>query len=163
MNFTPREPVNFIHAMAIIKQILSRKGSETYSVREAESVLDALKIMAEKNTGSVLVLDASGKLTGIFSERDYARKVVLHGKRSATTRVGDVMTRDPITVTSDTSIHECMTLMTENRVRHLPVTQGDSGALIGVISIGDIVKAVIRDQRETIRELEDYIHGGVRT
>ena len=145
--------------MAIIRQILRQKGADVWSVLPDDSVLTALQRMEQKNTGSVLVIDPVKGLIGIFSERDYARKVVLKGKRSAETRVREVMTPEPISVDPDVRLETCMELMTEHRIRHLPVMKGNR--LLGVISIGDIVKAIIDEQRRTIRDLESYIQGGV--
>ncbi len=113
--------------------------------------------MAEHNIGSVLVSDYSDTLIGIFSERDYARKVVLKGKRSAETEVGDVMTREVVRISPDTQIDDCMKLMTDQRIRHLPVM--DEGTLVGVVSIGDVVRAIITNQTAMIRDMESYIHG----
>lgn len=143
--------------MAIVQQILADKGSELWSVAENSTVYDALRLMADKNIGSVLVLNEQGELSGIFSERDYARKVILQGKRSADTLVKEIMSPQPQSITPDTRIETCMELMTRRRFRHLPVLDGDR--LVGLISIGDIVKAIIRNQEEIIREMEGYIRG----
>jgi CBS domain-containing protein len=113
--------------------------------------------MADKNLGAVLVLE-EGQLRGIFSERDYARKVILHGKSSKEISVREIMSSDVITVRPEQSIEECMALMTNNRVRHLPVLENEK--LIGIISIGDAVKAIISEQEFTIKQLESYITGG---
>ncbi|MCX7916239.1 MAG: CBS domain-containing protein, partial [Verrucomicrobiae bacterium] len=121
------------------------------------TVYEALQLMAEKNIGAVVVLE-QGRVVGIFSERDYARKVVLQGKASRTTTVGEVMTRDVLHAKPEDSIEDCMSLMTAKRHRHLPVMEGDR--LIGLVSIGDVVKAIISDRELTIRELERYITGG---
>ncbi len=143
--------------MPIIRQILSEKGDSTWSVRESTIVYDALKLMDDKNIGSVLVLNPDGNLVGIFSERDYARKVVLRGKRSAETHIHEVMSVRPTTVDPDTPIETCIQIMTESRMRHLPVME--EGRLMGLVSIGDLVKAIIRNQREMIQDMEAYIQG----
>jgi len=137
-----------------VAHILERKGQEIWSVTTSSTVYDALSAMAEKNIGALVVVD-DGALAGILSERDYARKVVLVGKLSRDTPVGDIMTPDPVTVTSDTSVRSCMEVMTDNRFRHLPVV--DDGDLVGLISIGDVVSAVIEEQSFLIDQLEGYI------
>lgn len=143
--------------MPIIRQILAEKDDSVWSVSESTIVYDALKLMDDKNIGSVLVLDPGGNLVGIFSERDYARKVVLRGKRSAETRIHEVMSARPDTVDPDTPIETCMQMMTESRIRHLPVME--DGNLIGLVSIGDLVKAIIHHQQEMIQDMEAYIQG----
>jgi CBS domain-containing protein len=120
-------------------------------------VLEALRAMADKNVGALLVLSQGG-LVGIFSERDYARKVVLQGKSSRDTPVSEIMTSKVVTIDPDRSAGECMALMTEKRFRHLPVME--NGQLLGVISIGDVVRAVVEEQRFTIKQLESYITSG---
>ena len=142
--------------MVTVRQILKNKGSQVWSVEPTAMVYSALQLMADKEIGALLVL-AEGKLVGIFSERDYARKVILHGKTSAETRVSEVMSPDVVTVGAEQSIAECMALMTEKRFRHLPVVEG--GQILGVISIGDVVKAIISDQQFVIEQLESYISG----
>jgi CBS domain-containing protein len=142
--------------MDTVHNILQRKGSTVYSIPPDASVYEALQKMAEMNVGALLVLDA-GRLAGIFSERDYARKVVLKGKFSRDTPVRDVMTSEVITVGREQSIEWCMALMTEKRLRHLPVV--DAGRLTGMISIGDVVKSIISEQQYTINQLEEYILG----
>jgi CBS domain-containing protein len=139
-----------------VRQILKNKGSQVWSTEPQVTVYAALQLMAEKDIGALLVL-ADGKLVGIFSERDYARKVILHGKSSAETRVSEIMTSDVVTVGPDQTIGECMALMTEKRFRHLPVVEGDQ--VLGVISIGDVVKAIISNQQFVITQLEGYITG----
>lgn len=142
--------------MASVGDILRTKGRAIWSTTPSASVYEALQIMAEKNIGALLVVDAQ-ELAGIFSERDYARKVILKGKFSRDTAVREVMTEKVITVAPDQTVEECMLLMTEKHIRHLPVL--DKRELIGVVSIGDVVKAIISDQRFTINQLEDYITG----
>ncbi len=142
--------------MGTVRDILSSKGRIIWFTTPETSVYEALQLMAEKNIGALLVLD-SEKLAGIFSERDYARKVILKGKFSRNTPVREVMTESVITVAPDRSLEECMVLMTEKHIRHLPVLE--NGALAGLISIGDVVKEILSDQRFTIIQLEDYITG----
>jgi CBS domain-containing protein len=139
--------------MTTIRQIL-RGRHQVYSVAPEASVLDALRLMAEKNIGAVVVVSQE-KLVGVFSERDYARKVVLQGKTSKDTPVSEVMTAKVITVDPDRTAGECMALMTGKRFRHLPVME--NAQLIGVISIGDVVRAVVEEQSFTIKQLESYI------
>ena len=139
-----------------VASILSSKGSATWSVTPDASVYSALELMADKNVGALVVIDR-GALVGIISERDYARKVILLSRGSRETPVSEIMTADPVTCTSDTTVTECMTLMTNNRFRHLPVV--DDGQLVGVISIGDVVRAVIDEQKFLIDQLESYITG----
>lgn len=142
--------------MAAVSDILRIKGHAIWSTTPNASVYEALQLMAEKNVGALLVVD-SQKLVGIFSERDYARKVILKGKLSRNTTVREVMTENVITVAPDRSVEDSMMLMTEKHIRHLPVL--DKGELIGVVSIGDVVKEIISDQRFTINQLENYITG----
>ena len=143
--------------MHTVRSILRRKGAEILSVRPENTVFDAIRLMAEKRIGALLVLDGDGRLVGIVSERDYARKVILEGRRSDTTRVAEIMTRDPITIDPDTTAEEGLNLMTDRFIRHLPVFE--HGKLVGVVSIGDLVKWVIRDQKLAIVELERYVTG----
>jgi CBS domain-containing protein len=142
--------------MKTVKQILDRKGRNYWFVKSDQTVLEALQVMAERNAGALLVVD-DGALSGIISERDYARKVALQGKSSETLPVREIMTDKVITVDPGRSVEECMTIMTESRIRHVPVL--DAGAIVGVISIGDLVKEVIDDQKFTIEQLEHYING----
>jgi CBS domain-containing protein len=137
-----------------VSHILGHKGQDVWSVSSDMSVFDALSMMADKNIGALVVID-DNSVTGIVSERDYARKVVLLGKDSKETRVDEIMTPNPITVTAETSVESCMELMTDNRFRHLPVM--DDEELVGVISIGDVVSAVIEEQSFLIDQLEGYI------
>jgi CBS domain-containing protein len=141
--------------MKTVKQLLEAKGREVHTISPDATVFDALKLMAEKDVGALVVTEG-GRLAGILSERDYARKVVLHGKSSQEMPVRELMTSRVITVGPHQTVEDCMGLMTENRVRHLPVTEGDR--LVGLLSIGDLVKEVIADQEATIRQLESYIH-----
>ncbi len=140
-----------------VSMLLRNKGHEVFSIAPDCTVYDALKVFDEKNIGALLVFD-SKKMVGIFSERDYARKVVLKGKSALTTTVREVMTEHVITVGVGEDIQDCMDLMTNRHIRHLPVVK--DGAVIGIISIGDIVKAIISEQKTTIRDLEKYIMGG---
>ncbi|QKZ15846.1 CBS domain-containing protein [Spirosoma sp. KUDC1026] len=140
-----------------MRQILQAKSvNALYSVSSRQTVLAALELMAEKNIGAVLVVDA-GKLTGIFSERDYARKVILKGRHSNDTLIEDVMTRQVITIEPQQRLEECMVIMSEKHIRHLPVME--EGELQGIISINDVVAAIIRDQKIRIESLESYISG----
>lgn len=143
--------------MTIVKQILDNKGREVWSVRPDDSIYAALELMAEKNIGAVLVME-DDKLVGIFSERDYARKIILFGKASRDTPVKEAMTGRVIAVRADHDVDRCMALMTEKRIRHLPVMRDDG--VVGVISIGDVVKAMISEQANKIQHLEDYITTG---
>ncbi len=140
----------------MVGEVLERKGHCVYDVSPDTSVYDALKLMAEKNVGAVLVLD-QGHLMGIMSERDYARKVVLAGRLSHGTKVRDIMTPNPICVEVTQTIGEAMAIMTHRRIRHLPVL--DKGQLVGLISIGDVVKAVIAEQEYMIEQLERFVTG----
>jgi len=141
--------------MKTLKQLLDAKGRDVHTVAPGARVIDALKLMAERSVGALIVMEG-GRIAGVISERDYARKVILHGRSSHELEVRDIMTSKVITVHPGQSVEECMALMTEKRIRHLPVTEGER--LIGVISIGDLVKEVIAEQQQTIRQLESYIH-----
>jgi CBS domain-containing protein len=141
-------------AMTLIKHLLDGKGRVVESVAPDQSVLDAIMIMAEKGIGALLVLDG-GALAGIVTERDYARKVILKGRSSSDTQVRDIMTAEVATASSDDSVKICMNVMTDKRIRHLPVV--DDGEISGMISIGDLVKAIISEQQEEIEQLEHYI------
>jgi CBS domain-containing protein len=141
--------------MHTVMQLLQAKGTEIYTIGSNATVFDALKLMAEKDVGALVVVD-DGRLAGIISERDYARKVILHGKSSHDMAVREIMTAKVITVHPGQTVEECMALMTGKRFRHLPVTEGER--LIGVLSIGDLVKDVITEQEQTIKQLESYIH-----
>lgn len=143
-----------------ISSLLHQKTVTIWSIAPEATVFEAIKLMAEKNIGSVLVM-SGGKLTGIFTERDYTRKIALHGKNSKETRVWEIMPTDIISVTPDDSVEECMRLMTEHRVRHLPVVEGVN--VVGIISIGDLVNWIISTQNAAIEQMEQYIAGGVPT
>jgi CBS domain-containing protein len=140
-----------------IASILRNKGREIWSIDPDQTVYDAIAMMADKGIGALLIL-SEGKLVGVLSERDYARKIILQGRSSKSTRVREIMTGDPVTVTADHTVDECMRIITHHRVRHLPVMDGDR--LLGVISIGDLVNAIIASQAQTIDHLHTYITGG---
>lgn len=139
-----------------VRDILKAKGHAVFSVTPATTVYEAIEQMCERNIGGVLVME-NEKLVGIFTERDYARKLILKGKSSKGTSISEIMTPNPITVSPDSTINECMEIMSGKRIRHLPVADG--GKLVGMISIGDVVRKVIEDQRSTIEHLESYISG----
>ena len=139
-----------------VKQILKTKGNEIWSIAPRATVYEALQMMSEKDVGALLVVD-KGNLVGIFSERDYARKVILEGRFSKETTVGELMTREVLYIESQSTIEHCMALMTAKRVRHLPVLENER--LIGIVTIGDVVKQIISDQEFTIQQLERYIKG----
>ncbi len=140
-----------------VGQVLKAKGHEFWFVAPSITAYEALEIMADKNVGALPVVDG-GKLLGMFSERDYARKVILKGKSSKSTEVRELMSSPPICIEPERSIRECMVLMTKNHIRHVPVT--DQRGLLGLVSIGDIVNSIISDQEATIEELESYITVG---
>ena len=142
--------------MKLVQHLLTAKGGDVISIAPDASVFDAIKLMAEKGIGSLVVMDG-GTLAGIVTERDYARKVILKGRSSEATAVAEIMTPDVLTTTLDTSADRCMAMMTDKRCRHLPVVE--DGDVIGMISIGDLVQAIIADQREEIEQLEHYISG----
>jgi CBS domain-containing protein len=142
--------------MQIVDQLLRAKGNQIFSVEPTESVLRAIEIMATRHIGALLVM-SQGSLIGIISERDYARKVVLRKRSSHDTAVGDIMISPAVTVTPSDTLHHCMQLMTEHRFRHLPVM--DAGRVVGLLSIGDLVKAVMEEQNAHIEQLERYIAG----
>jgi CBS domain-containing protein len=141
-----------------ISSLLHQKTSALWSVAPDATVFDAIRLMAEKNIGALPVI-TGGRLVGIFTERDYTRKVALMGKTSKETRVREVIAREILTVTPDDSVEDCMRLMTENRVRHLPVVEGVN--VVGIISIGDLVNWIISTQNATIEQMEQYIAGGI--
>ena len=142
--------------MKTLGQILQTKGNETWTVAPDTTVFAALELMAERDIGALVVIE-DDDVVGIFSERDYARKVILAGKSSRTIPVSSIMTKNVICVRPEQTVNKCMALMTEKHVRHLPVL--DNGKLVGVISIGDVVKSVINEQQVMITHLEDYIYG----
>ena len=142
--------------MSTVGKILQKKGNLIFSINPGMTVYEALETMVEKNVSALVVMNA-GKLAGIFTERDYARKVILKGKASKETKIGEIMTENVITVTPQSSIDDCMRLMTSKFIRHLPVVENDE--LVGIISIGDVVKHVIDDQKFIIENMEHYITG----
>ena len=140
--------------MRCVRHLLESKSPEVFGIGPDAPVIDAIRLMAEKRIGAVVVMQG-GRLAGILSERDYARKIVLQGRSSASTPVRDIMTADVVTIGLKDTIDHCMQLVTERRIRHLPVVDGD--AVLGVISIGDLVKAVIEDQQVQLDQLQRYI------
>jgi CBS domain-containing protein len=141
--------------MQTAAQLLKNKASSIYSVGPDVPVLEAIKLMAEHSVGALLVM-SDQKLVGVVSERDYARKVILKGRSSSETPVSQIMSAPVLTVRADQSVHDCMRIMSENRIRHLPVV--DASGVVGVLSIGDLVRAVLEEQQRTIADLEQYIH-----
>ncbi len=142
--------------MGSVNSILRAKANAIFSITPDTIVYEALELMVEKNVSALVVME-NEKLAGIFTERDYARKVILVGKASKETRIEEIMTDDPITVSPESTIDDCMRLMTNKFIRHLPVVSGDK--LIGIISIGDVVKHIIEDQKFIIENMEHYITG----
>ena len=142
--------------MKLVQHLLDSKGREIISVTADASVLDAIKTMAERAVGSLLVMQGD-ELQGIVTERDYARKVIVKGRSSKSTAVGEIMTANVYTATLQDTVNHCMSVMTDRKIRHLPVV--DDGKVIGLISIGDLVQAIITDQQEEIEHLEHYISG----
>jgi len=142
--------------MRSVQDILNSKGSEVWSVKPDDIIFDAIQLMADKNIGALLVMEED-KLIGIVTERDYARKVVLEGKSSREASINEVMTTKVLCVSPQRTINECMALMTEKRIRHLPVV--DQKQVVGFLSIGDLVKAVISEQKILIDQLQNYISG----
>ena len=141
--------------MTTVRQLLDRKDRAVFSVGPEAPVLEAIRAMAEHHVGALLVMSGD-VLAGIVSERDYARKVILRGRSSSDTPVRDIMTSPVLTVSPETSVEQCMQLVTDKRVRHLPVLE--AGRVVGMVSIGDLVKAVIAEQQQQIQQLESYIH-----
>ncbi len=142
--------------MRTVKQLLDEKGHDIQSVHPDESVFDAIQKLANANIGSLIVVE-DGRPVGIFTERDYARSVILKGKSSPTTPVRDIMTTRVVYAQPEQTVEECMAVMTDKHIRHLPVLDGEK--LIGMISIGDLVKSIIAEQKFTIEQLEHFIHG----
>jgi CBS domain-containing protein len=140
--------------MGKVRNIIQTKGNAVFSVQSGITVYNALELMFEKSIGALLVVD-NGKFVGIFTERDYARKLILKGKSSKETLIREVMTERPITVALDTSIEDCMKIMSDKKIRHLPVMENDK--LVGLISVGDVVKFIIEEQKFIIENLEQYI------
>lgn len=143
--------------MMTVKDILQTKGQDVLSITPEATVYEALKIMADRNVGALVVLDGEN-VAGIISERDYARKVILHGKSSREMQVGEIMTSKVYYMRPEQNLQECMSQMTDRHVRHLPILE--EGRLVGIISIGDVVKAIIAEHESTIKLLENYITGG---
>lgn len=143
--------------MIKVKDILDKKGYQFWFVSPENTVYEALEMMASKDVGALMVV-SQGKLVGMLSERDYSRKIILRGLSSKSSKVGDLMSKEVIGVNPGTTIDDCMALMTSRRIRHLPVLEKDT--IIGLISIGDVVNAIIQDQHIIIQDLENYIYGG---
>ncbi len=141
-----------------VSALLHHKGSVVWSISPEATVFEAIKLMADKNIGALLVVSGD-KLLGVFSERDYTRKIALHGKTSKETRVLEVLSSKVISVTPNDSIEECMRLMTEHRVRHLPVLEDKK--IVGIVSIGDLVNWIISSQNAEIAQMKQYISGGL--
>ncbi len=141
--------------MITVRHLLDRKGRAVYAIGPEDPVLEAIQLMADHHIGALVVL-RNGELAGILSERDYARKVILMGRSSDETPAWQIMSSPVHSVSPDGTLEECMRLMTEKRIRHLPVVE--TGRVVGMISIGDLVKAVIEEQQRTIEQLESYIH-----
>ena len=142
--------------MDLIKNLLSAKGQNIFSIEPEASVYAAVQLMSEKGVGALMVMKES-KLVGVISERDYARKVILKGRSSNDTQVHEIMTKNVVYAVADQSVNECMALMTEKHIRHLPIMDGEK--LLGVVSIGDLVKSIIAQQQLTIKQLEQYVSG----
>lgn len=140
--------------MGKVREILKLKGRAVFSVEPTITVYKAIEQMCDRNIGGLLIVE-NGKLVGIFTERDYARKLILKGKSSKDTMISELMTKDPITVTTDNTVDDCMNIISDKRIRHLPVVE--DGHLVGMISIGDLVKHIIEEQKSIIEHLEHYI------
>lgn len=143
--------------MGKVRNILQAKGGDIFSVEPTITVYKAIELMSEKNISSLLITEKEGKLLGIFTERDYARKLILRGKSSKDTLIQELMTENPVTVASDSSIEDCMKVMTSKYVRHLPVV--DNGKITGMVSMGDVVRFIMNEQKGIIEDLEHYITG----
>ncbi len=143
--------------MGKVRNILQAKGGAIFSVEPTITVYKAIELMSEKNISSLLITEKEGKLLGIFTERDYARKLILRGKSSKDTLIKELMTENPVTVASDSSIEDCMKVMTSKYVRHLPVV--DNGKIAGMVSMGDVVRFIMNEQKGIIEDLEQYITG----
>jgi len=143
--------------MQTLKHLLDRKGHNVISIGPDEPVLEAVRNMADRHVGALMVLDGAGRVVGVVSERDYARKVVLQGRSSHDTPVRAIMTAEVVSIPTTATVNDAMRVMTERRIRHLPVMQGES--LVGIVSIGDLVKAVIEEQQVEIDNLQAYIRG----
>ena len=143
--------------MQTVRQLLATKSPEIHAVAPQAAVIDAIRLMAEKGIGAVLVMEGA-RLAGILSERDYARKIVLRDRSSRDTPVAEIMTAEVVTVAPSATVEHCLQLVTDRRIRHLPVVE--EGGVVGVISIGDLVKAVIEEQRQELGQLQQYITGG---
>jgi CBS domain-containing protein len=143
--------------MGTVKEVLKNKPRDIWSIPQKASVFEALELMAAKDIGALLVIE-EGKLCGIFSERDYARKVILKGKTSKETTVGELMTKSILYATPENTLEECMALMSSKHIRHLPILE--NGTIIGIVTLGDVAKEIISEQDYTIRELENYYSGG---
>ncbi len=143
-----------MYSTITIEKVLYMKGHDFFAISPGVTAYEALELMAEKNIGALLVVE-DGKLVGVFSERDYARKVILKGKSSKNTIVGELMSCPPICAGPSVAIRDCMVLMTSNHIRHLPII--DHGAIIGIVSLGDVVKMVVSEQDSAIQTLENYV------
>ncbi|MBP2680336.1 MAG: inosine-5-monophosphate dehydrogenase [Candidatus Krumholzibacteriota bacterium] len=143
--------------MMTVRELMERKGGVVWTITPSASVFEAIRIMADKSIGALVVMEGSN-LLGIISERDYARKVILQGRSSKETSCREIMTGRVFYVTPERTLDECMALMTEKRIRHLPVL--DNGSLVGIVSIGDCIKAIVSKQEFIIEQLENYIRGG---
>ena len=142
--------------MRKVKEILAVKGNEIWSIGPDQSVYEAIHLLAEKEIGALLVMDGS-ELVGVISERDYARQIILKDKSSRDTKVADIMTSNVVTSEPSQDVGECMALMSDRRIRHLPIIE--DGAIVGIVSIGDLIRVIISEQQSTIVDLEKYITG----
>jgi signal-transduction protein with cAMP-binding, CBS, and nucleotidyltransferase domain len=146
--------------MNTVRKVLQAKPGFVWTIRPDATAYEALRVMADKDVGALLVQNSDGKLVGVFSERDYARKVILKGRSSKETLVSELMTDLVYYVSPDHTVNDCMAIMTAKHIRHIPVI--DEGSLVGIITIGDVVNSMISEQNITIRDLENYITGGAR-